>query len=111
MQVKLTMTGRRSGEPRTVTLYAWPDGDAYVVVGSKGGAKDDPAWAVNLRADPAAALRTGKTEQRVRAREVTGEERERLWELVTGHFPLYGTYQRRTSRVIPVFLLEPAEPA
>ncbi len=108
MQVKLTTTGRRSGTPRTVTLYAWPDGDSFVVVGSRGGATVDPAWALNLRAAPDAVLKVGKAESHVRARETTGTDRVRLWALATRRFPLYATYQRRTPRTIPVFLLEPA---
>ncbi len=111
MQVKLTTTGRRSGTRRTVTLYAWPDGDAFVVVGSRGGTSADPAWALNLRADPTAVLSIGKRDYQVRSREVAGAERERLWALVTAEFPLYATYQRRTARTIPLFLLEPGEPS
>ena len=108
MQVKLTAKGRRSGEPRTVTLFAWPDGDAFAIVGSRGGTNVDPAWAANLRVHPEATLQVDGTESRVRAREVSGAERERLWALAAAGFPLYETYRRRTSRTIPVFLLEPA---
>jgi deazaflavin-dependent oxidoreductase (nitroreductase family) len=108
MQVRLTTTGRVSGEPREVTLYAFPDGERLVVVGSRGGAATDPAWVRNLRADPHATIRRGRTVEAVRAREVDGAERDRLWRLVCDAFPLYATYQRRTSRRIPVFVLEPA---
>lgn len=106
MQVKLTTTGRRSGQPRTVTLYAWPDDDRLVVVGSWGGAARDPAWVGNLRADPRATLRVGRAERPVVAREIDGPERERLWDLVCEAFPLYATYQRRTARRIPLFVLD-----
>ena len=107
MTIKLTTTGRRSGRKREVTLYAWPDGDGLVIVGSRGGAAKDPAWVANLRANPRATLKRGREETSVRAREVKGTQRERLWELVTDAFPLYATYQRRTSRTIPLFVLEP----
>jgi deazaflavin-dependent oxidoreductase (nitroreductase family) len=60
VRITLTTTGRRSGQPRTVTLYAWPGGDDLVVVGSMGGAASDPAWAHNLRAEPRAVVRRGK---------------------------------------------------
>jgi len=108
VNAKLTTIGRKSGQPRTVTLYAWPDDDRLVIVGSRGGAAHDPAWVLNLRADPHAIITTGKTERAMRAREVAGAERERLWELVADAFPMYRSYQRKTERVIPLFLLEPA---
>jgi deazaflavin-dependent oxidoreductase (nitroreductase family) len=106
MQITLTTTGRKSGLPRPVTLYGWEDGDDLVVVGSRGGGRRDPAWVVNLRADPRATVRRGKETYPVRAREVGGSERERLWQLVVDRFPNYGTYQRRTTRIIPLFVLE-----
>lgn len=106
--IKLTTTGRRSGRRRTVTLYAFEDADRLVVVGSLGGVARDPAWAHNLRAAPHAVVGRGSEEHPVRAIEVDGPERERLWELVADAFPLYRTYQRRTKRLIPLFVLEPA---
>ena len=120
VQVKLTTTGRRSGLPRDVTLYAWPDTDAergerWILVGSWGGGDRDPSWAANLRAEPRATLGRGRNARPVVAKEITGgTERDRLWTLVCEAFPLYATYQRRTSRRIPLFVLEtttPAEPA
>ena len=105
--IKLTTTGRRSGRPRQVTLYAFEDADRLVVVGSLGGAARDPDWAHNLRTTPQAVVSRGSEEHPVRAIEVDGPERERLWELVADGFPLYRTYQRRTKRRIPLFLLEP----
>jgi F420H(2)-dependent quinone reductase len=103
----LTTTGRTSGLARTVTLYAFADDDRLVIVGSRGGADHDPAWAFNLRAHPRATIRTGTVEREVQAREADGPERERLWQLVVDAFPLYRTYQRRTRRTIPLFVLEP----
>ncbi len=110
MQVKLTSIGRKSGEPRTVTLYAWPDGeDRLVLVASQAGKPDDPAWAFNLRADPVCTITRGRTERRMRAKEVpAGPERDRLWDLVVEAFPDYAVYQTRTSRQIPLFVLVPA---
>ena len=107
--ITLITTGRRSGQPRTVTLYAFPDAASLVIVGSLGGAPRHPAWVHNLRAQPRAIVRRGRTEEAVVAREVTAaDERERLWQLVTDAFPLYASYQRRTSRTIPLFVLDPA---
>ena len=108
INVKLTTIGRKSGAPRRVTLYAFPDGDRLVVVGSLGGAPQDPAWAGNLRVNPEATVRVDGEPRTVRAREVLGDERERLWQLVVRGFPLYETYQRKTKRIIPLFVLTPA---
>jgi deazaflavin-dependent oxidoreductase (nitroreductase family) len=108
LTVSLTTTGRKSGKPRTVTLYGFEDGDRVVIVGSLGGAARNPAWVHNLRAEPSARLTTAASTWPVRAREVDGSERDRLWQLVTAAFPLYTTYQRRTKRTIPLFVLEPA---
>ena len=105
----MTTTGRRSGEPRKVPLFAFDDRDRLVVVGSRGGSAKDPAWARNLRAHPRAIITKGDEEWAVRAFEVGGEERERLWLLVSREFPLYESYRRRTTRTIPIFVLEPAE--
>lgn len=106
-QVKLTTTGRRSGTPREVTLYAFDDGANLVIVGSRGGSAKDPAWAVNLRDNPLAAVRIGGEDREVRAREVGSPERDRLWELVIKDFPMYSYYERKTKRLIPLFTLEP----
>ena len=105
--MRLTTSGRRTDEPRTVTLYAFETpGGALVITGSRGGSAHDPAWAHNLRANPKATVKVGREEHDVVAREVAGEERERLWKLVTREFPMYETFQRRTKRVIPLFVLE-----
>jgi F420H(2)-dependent quinone reductase len=107
----LTTTGRTTGRARSVPLYAWQDGDDLILVGSWGGKPVDPAWVGNLRADPDATIRVGKETKHVRAREVKvpGKERDRLWKLVTEAFRYYETYQRKTDRVIPLFVLEPVE--
>lgn len=102
----LVTAGRRTGLPRPVTLYAFPDGDRLVVVGSSAGGPRDPAWVLNLRSDPRATLRGGREERHVRALEVDGTERERLWRLVVAAFPMYEAYQRRTTRRIPLFHLD-----
>jgi deazaflavin-dependent oxidoreductase (nitroreductase family) len=107
VRITLTTTGRRSGAPREAELYAFPDGAGLVVTGSWGGAARHPAWALNLRARPTARVRRGRDETGILAREATGAERERLWRLVTDAFPMYATYQRRTMRRFPIFVLEP----
>jgi deazaflavin-dependent oxidoreductase (nitroreductase family) len=108
MEIRLTTTGRSTGKPRSVILYAWPDGEQLVVVGSSGGAPGDPSWVRNLRAVPLATVTRGREAREYRATEVDGSERERLWQLVTAAFPLYAAYQRRTKRRIPLFALAPS---
>jgi deazaflavin-dependent oxidoreductase (nitroreductase family) len=103
----LTTTGRRSGERRTVPLTYFEDGDALLVVGSKGGSPRHPDWFLNLESDPNATIQVGKQHRRVRARRATEEEAERLWPVVLGRAPVYGKYRSRTSREIPLVLLEP----
>jgi deazaflavin-dependent oxidoreductase (nitroreductase family) len=106
-RITLTTTGRRSGEPRKASLYAFDDGDHLVVVGSLGGSAKDPAWALNLRSEPRASVASGKEEWHVRAREVTGPDRARVWDVVCEGFPMYRSFQRKTTRLIPLFALEP----
>ena len=105
MKITLTTTGRRTGQPRPVPLYAWEDGDRLVVVGSRGGAARDPEWVRNLRSEPRATVKQGREVREVSASEVDGAERDRLWSLVTAAFPMYASYQRKTTRVIPLFVL------
>ena len=108
MLVNLTATGRKTGTARTLPLYGFDTGDgAIVIVGSRGGSAKDPEWANNLRADPRATVTVGSEVRPVVAREVSGEERERLWTIAAEGFPLYEAYKRKTKRTIPLFLLEP----
>jgi len=105
--VLLTTTGRRSGRPRTVPLCSLRDGEAFVVIASYGGLDRSPSWWLNLRQEPRATVRLGRTTREVVAREATDDERDRLWAQVTERAPGYLDYQRRTTRRIPVVLLEP----
>ena len=89
--VILGTTGRTSGRPIDVTLYAAEDGDRLVIVASNGGKPTDPSWVANLRAQPDVTVRIGKERRDVRAREVDGDERERLWAIAVAGFPLYAT--------------------
>jgi deazaflavin-dependent oxidoreductase (nitroreductase family) len=107
LTIELTTVGARSGEPRPVTLYAFPDDDSLVVVGSLGGSARNPAWVHNLRANPVASVTAEALTREMRAREVAGEERARLWSMVAAGYPMYAAFQRRTKRTIPLFVLEP----
>jgi deazaflavin-dependent oxidoreductase (nitroreductase family) len=103
----LTTTGRRSGDPRTMPLIYRADGDRFVVVASKGGWKDNPLWYENLEADPEVTIELKGETIPVRASTAQGEERARLWRLMTEVWPDYDTYQRRAEREIPVVVLSP----
>jgi deazaflavin-dependent oxidoreductase (nitroreductase family) len=105
----LTTRGRRSGDQRMVALQYMAIGPASVVIASFVGEDRQPAWLLNLRADPVATIRQGRREERVRAREADGEERESLWQRIVAIDPAFAEYQRRTSRRIPVVVLEPME--
>ncbi len=105
----LITTGRRSGEPRPVTLTYFEDGDRLVVIGSNAGEDSHPAWWLNLQEHPDATVQIGGTTTRVRAEEAAGEERERLWTDLVRRDPAYQEYQSRTDRRIPVVLLHLAQ--
>jgi F420H(2)-dependent quinone reductase len=104
----LRTVGRRSGEKRTSALLYVRDGDAYVVIASKGGDPWHPGWFHNLSAQPDVELQAGRQRIPVRARVAQGEERSRLWgEADKVNKGGYSAYQARTTREIPVVVLEP----
>lgn len=103
----LTTTGRKSGEQRNSAMIYGKDGDAYVVIASQGGMPTHPNWYHNLTADPHVHVQAGATKTAAIARTAEGEERDRLWKLMTGIWPNFDTYQTRTDRRIPVVVLEP----
>jgi deazaflavin-dependent oxidoreductase (nitroreductase family) len=104
----VTHRGNRTGAIRKTPLMRVKDGHRYVLVGSVGGAPQNPVWVYNLRANPAVELRDLATVQPMRVREVTDEtERARLWKLAVAAYPPYEEYQAKTTRKIPVFVAEP----
>lgn len=103
----LTTTGRKSGKPQMLPLiYGEADGN-YVIVASKGGAPEHPAWYLNLVAHPDVALQIKGDKLRARARTASGAERAQLWDMMTKIYPPYDDYQKKTQREIPVVVLEP----
>ena len=98
----LTTTGRRSGQERTLPLIHRADDGRWVVVASKGGWPANPSWYENLRANPDASIQVKDEIIPVRAGTAEGEERARLWSLMTEVWPDYDSYQARTEREIPV---------
>ena len=103
----LTTTGSVSGKTRTTPLIHRVDGDRYVVVASKGGAPEHPAWWTNLVAEPEATVQIRDREIPVRASAAQGEERTRLWAEMVEVWPAYEDYAEKTDREIPVVVLEP----
>jgi len=104
----LTTKGRKSGKPRALPLIYDTDGDAYVVIASKGGLPNHPLWYENLVADPLCDVQVASKKLRARARVAEGEERDRLWKQLAKVYPPYDDYQKNAgSRTIPVVVLDP----
>jgi len=103
----VTNTGNKSGAVRKTPLMRVKDGENYILVGSKGGAPENPVWVYNLRANPNVEIRDRQDVFQMRVREVDGPERERVWEKAVEAFPNYAAYQTNTKRRIPVFVAEP----
>ncbi|HEX4830446.1 MAG TPA: nitroreductase family deazaflavin-dependent oxidoreductase [Trebonia sp.] len=105
--VVVTNLGAKTGKVRKTPLMRVEHDGKYAAIGSKGGAPEDPLWVANLRANPQVELQDGASRQDMIAREVTGAERDAWWERSVAAFPPYADYQRKTERLIPVFILEP----
>lgn len=106
----LTTKGRKSGEWRETPLFYLDDAESPVIVASNGGASTEPAWSLNLRADPhCGVISPGGGRFEAIAREVHGEEKERLWARLVAMYPGYENYREKTTREIPVIRLERTE--
>jgi deazaflavin-dependent oxidoreductase (nitroreductase family) len=102
----LTTTGRRTGAKRTTPLLYLRDGDRIAVVASYGGRPSHPAWYLNLKANPPVEVQVGRERFAAIARTATPDERAQLWSRLVEMYPAYASYEQRTSREIPVVLLE-----
>jgi deazaflavin-dependent oxidoreductase (nitroreductase family) len=102
----LTTTGVKTGQPRIAPLVYTRDGDLIVIVASKGGAPAHPAWYLNLVADPVVTVEVGRETFAARATVTEGAERDRLFAAHAAAFPYFTGYQEKTTRVIPVVVLE-----
>lgn len=103
----LTTIGRRSGRVQATALTYLMDGPNYVVIASSGGAPRHPDWYLNLQAHPEASIQPGKQIVTVRSRVASGSERDRLWARAVAAYRGYARYEKRTTRKIPVVVLEP----
>ena len=105
----VTNTGNRTGAIRKTPLMRVKDGSSYVLVGSKGGAPENPVWVYNLRANADVEVQDRTEVYEMRAREVEDAgERARLWAIAVEAFPPYADYQEKTARPIPLFVADPA---
>jgi deazaflavin-dependent oxidoreductase (nitroreductase family) len=107
--IVMTSVGARSGMLRKTALMRVEHDGVYAVVASKGGAPDHPAWYHNLESSPHVELQDGASRRDYLARELDGDERAVWWARAVEVWPDYATYQTKTTRRIPVFILEPIE--
>ncbi len=106
--VELTTTGRKSGKPRATMLTApVVDGDRVVLVASYGGDDRNPAWYLNLTANPEVTVTTGGSTRTMVARTASAEEKAELWPQITATYKGYAGYQTKTDRPIPVVICDP----
>ncbi|CQD22355.1 deazaflavin-dependent nitroreductase family protein [Mycobacterium europaeum] len=104
----LHTTGAKSGQPRVSPLAYFRIDGKLIIIGSFAGSPVSPAWVHNLRANPRARVEIGTEQFPVTARELPSDERDALFEKVTAAAPGFAEYQSKTSRVIPLFELQPA---
>jgi F420H(2)-dependent quinone reductase len=110
--LRLTTTGRTSGQDRSVIVGYLDDGADVVTIAMNGWDEGHPAWWLNLQAHPDAVVRlTGRRPRPVRAREALGEERDRLWQRWAAINPDLDAYAGRRSTETPVVVLEPRDAA
>ncbi|MFF4545045.1 nitroreductase family deazaflavin-dependent oxidoreductase [Streptomyces sp. NPDC001435] len=107
--ILLTTMGARSGKIRKTPLMRVEHDGRYAVVASQGGAPKHPVWYFNVKADPRVELQDGPVKRDMTARELTGDEKSVWWDRAVAAYPPYAEYQEKTSRAIPVFLLEPTD--
>lgn len=105
----LTTTGRKSGIQRTHPVMYYPDGGNFIIVATNSGNDKPPLWYLNLKATPYATVQVGSQTTTVSAREASGEERLRLWNILKEEQPVFKVYERSTERTIPVAVLTPVE--
>lgn len=105
--LSLTVPGRKSGVPRTTPLLAVPHEGAWLVAGSYFGGPKTPVWVLNLRESDRVEITIRGTTIPATWREVQGDERARMWQVMLATWPNYARYEERTDRTIPVFVLTP----
>ena len=107
--IVLTSVGAKTGKLRKTALMRVEHEGTYAVVASLGGAAENPVWYHNLKKNPHVELQDGPTKRDYTAREVTGAEKATWWERAVRVWPDYDRYQSKTTRTIPVFVLDPRD--
>lgn len=107
--VVITSRGASSGKLRKNPVMRVEHDGTYAAVASKGGASEHPSWYRNFVEHPTVELQDGPTKRDFVARQASGEERATWWTRALEVWPDYASYQTKTEREIPVFVLEPAE--
>lgn len=107
--IVITNRGAKSGKIRKTPLMRVEKDGKYLAVASKGGAPENPVWVNNFRAHPTMELQDGAVKKTYVARELDGEERAEWWEYAVATWATYGEYQKKTDRLLPLFLLEPLD--
>jgi F420H(2)-dependent quinone reductase len=105
----LTTTGRKSGEPRTTATLYLRDGEKVVLPASFGGRDGNPAWYLNVKANPAVRVQVRDQHLSMTTRDATDEERRRYWPVLIKMYPPYKNYRDATDRVIPLVVCEPVQ--
>ena len=103
----MTSRGAKSGEERRAILTYSRDGDAYVVAGTAGGSPTTPGWVQNVREHPEVDIEVDTRTVAATASEVTGDERDRLWERHVRRLPHFAEYPKTANRVIPIVRIRP----
>ena len=103
----LTTTGRLNRKPSLLPLIYGESNGAYVIIASKGGAPNHPAWYLNLLANPKVEIQVGDKRMTAIARVAQGDERAALWQQLAAIYPPFNAYQAKTEREIPVVVLDP----
>ena len=105
--VLMTMRGAKSGKIRKVPVMRVEQDGVYAAVASLGGAPKNPVWYYNLKADPKVSVQDGEVTKEYVAREIDGDEYDEWWQRSVDAYPPYAEYQTKTTRKIPLFLLDP----
>jgi deazaflavin-dependent oxidoreductase (nitroreductase family) len=105
----LTTIGAKTGLKRDAHLTAFPEGDGWLVVGSKGGSPTHPAWYINMARNPDQVwVEAGNRRTRVKPETLEGADRAKAWRRIVAEYGNYGAYEKKTDREIPVVRLTPA---
>jgi len=105
----LTTVGRKTGKQRVTPVMYMRDGDNYVIVAANAGARRNPGWFANLQANPQTTIEVDGTSRTVMAHKASKEEKGRLWPRFVEHAPFLEGYTKKTTRDIPIIILQPIQ--